>query len=67
MRFEQFPILLDDDLTRIGALAILTGTILIRIAHWGTVGWVLVALGLLTLLLAYLVASAAECDEVRIG
>jgi hypothetical protein len=60
---EEFPIPLDDDVTRIAVITVFVGSLLIRFAHWMTAGWVLVAFGILTLWLAHQLALAPEYDD----
>jgi hypothetical protein len=60
---EEFPIPLDDDVTRIAVITVLVGSMLIRFAHWVSAGWVIIAFGILTLWLAHQLAIAPECDE----
>jgi hypothetical protein len=60
---REFPILMDNDMTRIAVSAVLAGAVLIRLASWTAVGWAVVAFGVLTLWLAHQLAIAPEIDE----
>jgi hypothetical protein len=60
---REFPILMDDVLTRIAISAVLAGAVLIRLASWTAAGWAVVAFGALTLWLAHKLAVAPEIDE----
>jgi hypothetical protein len=61
---KEFPIPLNDETTRIACIAILLGGTIIRLAGWSTIGWVstigwaVVAYGVLMLWLAHLIATA---------
>jgi hypothetical protein len=59
----EFPIPMDNEVTRIAVVAILVGSMFIRFASWVAAGWVIVVFGLLTLWLAHQLAIAPECDE----
>jgi hypothetical protein len=61
---KEFPIPLNRDMTRLATTVIFFGAILIRLLNWLTTGWVLVALGLIMLWLAYQMAIAPYTDEV---
>jgi hypothetical protein len=60
---EEFPIPMDNDVTRIAAIAVLVGSIFIRYSSWVTVGWAVVVFGFVALWLAHQIAIAPECDE----
>ena len=60
---KEFPIPLNDKTVRIACIAILLGGVIIRFAGWSTIGWVVVAYGILTLWLAHLIAIAPTFVE----
>jgi hypothetical protein len=60
---REFPLLLDDDLTRMAVATISIGAVLLRLADWTTVGWILVVCGTATLWLAHHDAIAPYADE----
>jgi len=61
---KQFPIPLDDGLTRIATTTVFLGALLFRLTSWATVGWAAVAFGLLILWLAHQVAVAPYDEEL---
>ena len=60
---KQFPIPLDDGLTRMATTTVFLGALLFRLTSWATVGWAAVAFGLLILWLAHQVAVAPYEEE----
>lgn len=60
---KEFPIPLDNDMTCLATTLITAGAVLIGLADWKTVGWVLVVFGIETLWLAYHFAIAPYKDE----
>jgi hypothetical protein len=60
---RQFPIALDDSLTRLATITVLLGAALFRVTGWATVGWVAVAFGIVMLWLAHEVAVAPYAEE----
>jgi len=60
---NEFPIRLDNDMTRISALSVLVGATIVQYAGWTVAGWVLVVLGFLTLWLAHQLAIAPLYDN----
>jgi len=59
---RQFPISLDDGLTRMATITVFLGALLFRLTSWATVGWAAIAFGILILWLAHQVA-VAPCEE----
>jgi 1,4-dihydroxy-2-naphthoate octaprenyltransferase len=66
MSQHQFPIQLDNDMTRVATLAIFAGSAMVGMAGWTVVGWLVVVLGLSMLWLAYHVAVAPDEEELRL-
>ena len=64
---KQFPIPLEKGMTTGGVLAVSLGTILIVVVGWKTVGWVLIAYGILLFFLAYHMGSAPVVDDEEMG
>jgi hypothetical protein len=60
---REFPIPFDDDLTRMATFAIFLGSLLVRLAQWTTIGWVVVVLGVVTLWMAHHLAVAPYIEE----
>jgi hypothetical protein len=60
---KEFPLPLDNDVTRIAVVAVLIGAMFIRFAHWLAAGWLIVAFGLVALWLAHQLAIAPNYDE----
>lgn len=63
---DQFPIRLDNDMTRVATLAIFAGSALVGMAGWTAMGWLVIVLGLSMLWLAYHIAIAPEEEELRL-
>jgi hypothetical protein len=61
---NEFPIRLDNDMTRISTLSVLVGATIVQYAGWTVVGWVLVVFGFLTLWLAHQLAIAPLYDNI---
>jgi hypothetical protein len=55
---QEFPIPLDDKTARLACVVVLLGAATIRFGGWTILGCVIVAYGILTLWLAYLIAVA---------
>jgi predicted MFS family arabinose efflux permease len=60
---REFPILLDDSLTRAAVLAAILGALVHQILDWTVLGWAVIIVGLLMLWLAHQFAIAPCCDE----
>jgi hypothetical protein len=58
MMEKEFPNPLENDIIGIACVEILLGAAAIQFVGWSILGWVIVGLGLLTLWLAYLLATA---------
>jgi predicted MFS family arabinose efflux permease len=60
---REFPILLDDSLTRAAVLAAILGAFVHQFLDWTVLGWAVIIVGLLMLWLAHQIAIAPCCDE----
>jgi len=60
---KALPISLDKDMLCLAAAVILTGVVVISLAGWETIGWLIVAFGAEMLWLAYHIAVAPYDDE----
>jgi hypothetical protein len=59
---REFPILLDDSMTRTAVLAAVLGVFVHQFLDWTVVGWAVIVLSLLMLWLAHQFAVAPFCD-----
>jgi hypothetical protein len=63
MLVNEFPIMLDNTMTRTGCVLMLLGAIGIQFVGWSILGWALLTYGLMALWLAHLFAIAPLCIE----
>ena len=63
MLSREFPIQLDDSMTRTAVLAALLGAFAHYFLDWTVLGWAVIIFGLLMLWLAHQFAIAPCCDE----
>lgn len=63
MLSKEFPILLDDSMTRAAVIAAVLGAFVHQFLGWTVVGWAAIIVGLSMLWLAHQYAIAPCCDE----
>lgn len=58
MWHREFPVKLDDFVTRMAVIAFAVGVAVLVFLGWKIVGWILVAFGIQALIFAYLLGNA---------